>query len=268
MKFTKEKYKEINQQLQLLIKQGLTSIEIANKLGISKSAVFRNTKKLGITIPNYHNFLKFDNTVFDVIDSEEKAYWLGFLYADGNVSKDSNIVSLNLKYSDKEHLEKFKSFLKTSAEIKLRTVKTLSKAYRCCSLQVCNKHFRDNLCKLGCVPTKSLILKFPNVEIFKCKDLIYHFIRGYVDGDGCLTFSKNGRLELSILGTQQFLEGIQKVFPYRFKSIHHIKRTKSDICKISNCGENADYVASLLYRDATIYLKRKHDRFAVLCRNI
>lgn len=234
---------------------------------ISKSTLFRRCKALHITIPNYHNELKFDNTVFDKIDTEEKAYWLGFLYADGCVSKNSNIVSIGLKNSDKSHLEKFRLFLKSKSNVSECIVNTNNKSYKTCRFQVCDKHFRESLVKLGCVPEKSLILKFPQLSIFSNKELIYDFIRGYVDGDGCLTFSRCGRLELSILGTKEFLEGICNIFENRFKSIHKIKRLKTNVYKISNCGENADYVTSILYRNANIYLERKRNRFAVLCRN-
>lgn len=266
MKFTKERYEQLDKQLRQAIAHKLTIREISESLHISRSAVERRLKTLGLSVPNYHNALKFDNTVFDCIDSEEKAYWLGFLYADGYISSSKNIVSVALQSADTKHLEKLKIFLNTSACIKNKTVKSKNKTYYTCSLQVCDKHFKQRLVELGCVPKKSLILQFPNLSIFTNPELVYHFVRGYVDGDGCLTFSKKGRLEVSILGTEQFLTGIQQVFPGRFKSIHHIKRTKSDICKISNTGENADFVATVLYQNAHIYLQRKFDRFAVLCR--
>lgn len=267
MKFTKEQYKQIDLQLPKAVKEGLTINEIASRLGISRSAVSRRLSILGLKIPNYHNALKFDNTVFDIIDSEEKAYWLGFLYADGYVSSDKNIVSITLKAADADHLSKFKDFLNAEASVTCGVIRSKGKQHEKCSFQVCDKHFKKRLTELGCPPRKSLILRFPDLAIFASQSLIYHFIRGYVDGDGCLTFSKSGRLELSILGTEHFLSGIKSVFPGRFKSIHHIKRTKSDICKISNTGDNADYVSSLLYQNASIYLQRKFDRFAVLSRN-
>lgn len=269
MKFSKEKYEQIDIKLPKAIKRGMTIKEISIHLDISESAVNRRLRKLGLNVPNYHNALKFDNTVFDVIDTEEKAYWLGFLYADGCVNSDKNIVSVSLKESDTEHLVKLKNFFKaTSNKIVHRTVTLKGKIYYTCSFSVCDKHLKERLIELGCVPKKSLILKFPDISIFKYNSLVYPFIRGYIDGDGCLTFSKNGRLELSLLGTENFLSGVQKIFPNRFKSIHHIKRTKSDICKISVTGNNADYISYLLYQNATIYLQRKFDRFAVLSRNI
>ena len=80
-------------------------------MNIGYTTLHRWLRKLNINLPNYHNALKFDNTVFDTIDTEEKAYWLGFMYADGYVQNNGNSVELSLKGSDVEHLEKFRVFL-------------------------------------------------------------------------------------------------------------------------------------------------------------
>lgn len=91
---------------------------------------------------------------------------------------------------------------------------------------------KEQLINLGCVPNKSLILKFPSLNIFQEKKLVYAFIRGYVDGDGCLTFSKNGKLNLSIVGTYDFLLGITNIFPNMFGKIYLLKNKKHDIYQI------------------------------------
>ena len=182
--------------------------------------------------------------------------------------KNSNTVSISLKGDDIAHLEKFKIFINASNNIRSFIQKINNKEYSICNFSVCNKHFKETLINLGCIPKKSLVLKFPNLNIFEQFDLVYPFIRGYIDGDGCLTFSKAGRLELSILGTKEFLEGIRLIFPNKFASIHKIKRLKTNVYKISNCGNNADEVSYKLYNNATIYLDRKFNRFAVLNRKV
>jgi len=267
-KFIKEKYAVLNEQIPKLISEGKTVREMASILNVSKSAIDRRCRALNISVPNHHNSLKFNNTVFDSIDTEEKAYWLGFLYADGNVHSKSNIVSISLKREDREHLVKFRNFLGAQANITDSSIFINNKEYKISKFSVCNKHLKEILINLGCVPKKSLILTFPNLDIFKEEGLVYDFIRGYVDGDGCLTFSKNGRLNLSILGTKEFLEGICKAFPNKFSSIFKAKRIKTNVWTISNCGNNADDVTYKLYSKATIYLDRKYDRFAVLNRKV
>lgn len=267
-KFIKEKYKYIDEQIPILINEGKTIREISSYLKVSRSTVNRRLKKYNLHVPNHHNLLKFDNTVFDSIDTEEKAYWLGFLYADGNIHSTMNIVTLNLKGSDYNHLEKFKLFLKASNNVIETTIKVNNKKYSICKFSVCDKHFKNTLINLGCFPKKSLILRFPILSIFKEYNLVYHFIRGYVDGDGCLTFSRNGRLNLSILGTKEFLEGICNIFPNMFASIRKVKRLQTNVYTISNCGEKADEVTYKLYHNSTIYLDRKYDRFAVLNRKV
>ena len=266
-KFLKSKCEFLNFEIPKLVKEGKCIREISKILDISKSTVIRRCKNLGINVPNYHNALKFDNTVFDNINTEEKAYWLGFLYADGNVSNTTNIVSISLKGDDFEHLEKFRKFLKSSANVRRTFSKIKDKKYPICTFSVCDKHLKQRLIRLGCLPKKSLILTFPRLEIFEDPTLVYDFIRGYIDGNGCLTFSKNGRLNLSILGTKEFLTGIELIFPEMF-SLYKAKRIHTNTWTLSNCGEKADEVTYKLYSKATIYLDRKYDRFAVLNRKI
>lgn len=43
-------------------------------------------------------------TYFENIDTEEKAYWLGFLYADGYVNANEDKIELCLAEKDFHHL--------------------------------------------------------------------------------------------------------------------------------------------------------------------
>lgn len=102
---------------------------IAEKYKISKGALSRQLKKLGIEVVNHQNKTKFNENIFDLIDTEEKAYWLGFIYADGYVSSSNNQFELSLQGSDVEHLNKFNKFMECSAnnKVKLGSVKTNGK---------------------------------------------------------------------------------------------------------------------------------------------
>ena len=258
------KYKEVTKELLELVKQKKSGKEIAKILNINYTCVHKKLTKLAIHLYNYHNELKFDNTVFDVIDTEEKAYWLGFLFADGHVSSTANTVELSLKGEDKEHLEKYNTFLRNKACIKTSKARCKNKEYTRCRCGVTNKHFHDTLVSLGCVPRKSLILKFPDLTIFSTPSLIRHFIRGYVDGDGCLSYTKSGRLTIQIIGTKEFLEVLNSLLPVQASVYRKDKSHKHDTYSISFSCSPADCVAKYLYEDSTIYLDRKYNRFCRL----
>ena len=111
--------------------------EIGKILNLDRAAVSRNLKKLGIDTSR--NTLIKD--IFRQIDTEEKAYWLGFLYADGYVSK-YNQVEVSLALKDKNHLEKLKVFINTNTNI-------ITDDHRC-RLLFCSKELANDLASLCC----------------------------------------------------------------------------------------------------------------------
>jgi len=193
-----------------------------------------------------------DQNYFEKIDSQEKAYFLGFLYADGYVTKEKSIIRLNLQKRDKEILERFKILLKTKNPLyKTHEGKTLI-------LSIWSKKIKQDLIDKGCMPQKTFKLTFPH---WLNEDLKKHFIRGFVDGDGSVFLSsvhKQKILNVSIVGRENFLKSILKISKIK----GHIR--KYTYHKIYHLGFHCSFAVvfcNWIYKDATIYLKRKHDKF-------
>ena len=91
--------------------------KLGNKYGVRRQKISEWLKDNGYEVINYQNRCRIDETIFDNIDTEEKAYWLGFLYADGNISTIGNRLEMNLSIKDLDHMFKFKRFLKLEAVI-------------------------------------------------------------------------------------------------------------------------------------------------------
>ena len=116
----------------------------------------------------------------------------------------------------------------------------------------------------GCTPNKSLTLKFPNINIFKSKRFIIDFIRGYIDGDGCISYNniEKSRMSLKILGTYDFLYNLQKQLPLEKDN----KLNKQEnIYELAFNDRRGLYICSLLYKNANIYLDRKYNRYLEYC---
>lgn len=249
-----EKYKDLIKEY-LIGQESIT--KLSKKYNYNRNSVSKYLKKIGIEIVNKQNLCKFDNKIFDSIDTEKKAYWLGFIYADGSVSDGTknNNIEISLKLSDILHLEKFRKFTNCENNVKFDHFR--------CRFTLTNKYLRDKLEEIGCVPRKSLILKFPDTNIFSNKKLIKHFIRGYVDGDGCLTIINNKNPCISILGTTSFLEGLQKAMGLKKnrKLSKNNYSSSSDTMVLSFNGKSAVYIADYLYKDSIIYLDRKFEKY-------
>ena len=235
--------------------------QIAAKHGIKRQTLSSHIKELGYEVINHQNRLKFDNTIFDSIDTEEKAYWLGFIFADGYVS-DNNDFAVSLSIKDFNHLNSLHLFMKTEKQIGFNETS--------CRLSVRDTHLVNILKSYGCIPRKSLVLEFPEEKIFKDIELIKHFIRGFVDGDGCITYTnkEHTKPQLSILGTEQFLNKLQEYLPIDF--IHQLgynNKSKSLITRVLSFNGSVAYnVCKFLYQDSKVYLDRKYEKFLEICR--
>lgn len=246
-------------RLKQLVEEGKSTKELSEIFGVCEGTIHNWLRKLGLSLKHSH----FNDHVFDCIDSPEKAYWLGFLYADGHVDTYRNKLGLTICEKDYDHLEKFRKFIQAKRNCSIRKHKTIlnGKEYINYRISCGSKHLKDALISLGCLPKKSLILTFPKLEIFENHNLVYDFIRGYVDGDGCLYFTPKGKLNLEIIGTPEFLTGIKQIFPDKFSELLTEKRWTERTKRIVSCGNNSQFVLDTLYKNSTIYLDRKYEKY-------
>ena len=131
-----------------------------------------------------------NNSYFENIDTQEKAYWLGFIYADGYIGKNNNNgrFGISLSTEDIDHLYKFKESIESSHPInKYRVSSGYKIGAEYCRIIICEEKLVNDLIKQGCVYNKTNILSPPNID----KKLRRHFIRGYMDGDGSIIIHKN-----------------------------------------------------------------------------
>lgn len=213
---------------------------------------------------------------FEKIDNEWKAYWLGFLYADGCVrykknnknNKQINALMVGLQMSDKGHIQKMLDSLQAENPIVEYESKQKEKTYYVAKTTVTNKKIVEDLIKLGCVPNKSLILKFPTEEQVPRK-YIRHFLRGYFDGDGCIHINlrkKRPSISFSVLGTKDFLNGFMETLIRDNKNLSRkpiIKdKRRENVYEFSFASvEDVNIIYNYLYKDCNIFLDRKLEKF-------
>lgn len=266
--------KKLHDAALYFIKSNKCYSNVCLQFGIKKDRfkTYMNTWYPHIQVERVKNY---NENVFDSIDTEEKAYWLGFIYADGYISSDPlngkshYQFGITLSAKDKEHLEKFAKFIGYSEGVKekISTRTGVDTTYKSVKILISSKHLWETLNSYGCTPKKSLTLQFPSENIFKEKSLIRHFIRGYFDGDGTLGIYENKCL-LSVLGTEHFLSEIVK-FNIYVKSIKNAGTSNhpNNAYKLSYNTREAFGVAYNLYTNSNIYLNRKYDIFLKFCRS-
>ena len=245
MRYTEDQIKQIVE----LKKQGKGVTEIGRILNIDRNHVSKHLKSLGYSTDR--NPIKKD--IFSKIDTEEKAYWLGFLYADGTINKIQGQVSVGLNEKDLGHLEKLKKFLQCNNKI---SYSETTHSYRLC---YCCNQITNDLIKLGCVPNKSLILTFPNDEQvpsqFK-KD----FMRGYIDGDGCLCYTDK-TYYMGFVGTEEFIKEAIKFFNWKECALTSAGQAKNWRCADKKLVP--EYLHTI-YQNSTIYLDRKYEKYLLM----
>jgi hypothetical protein len=130
---------------------------------------------------------KYNESYFENIDSEDKAYFLGFIFADGCVTNDSEKYryQLTLKLHSKD-IEILKKFIESiNGEMNVRE----DKKREICEVFLSGKKLICDLENLGVKQNKTFSVKYPIID----EKLEKHFLRGYFDGDGCIRVNTDKR---------------------------------------------------------------------------
>jgi|CXWL01.1.fsa_nt_gi hypothetical protein len=199
-------------------------------------------------------------TFFDVIDTEEKAYWLGFIAADGYVMPNKSVIGITLSIKDNNHLNKlakiFNMVCKERATVHNVTKKEQISSY----MYLCSKHMVSSLDSKGIQRNKTDNL---DDSVFSSipEHLLHHFIRGYFDGDGHITNKKEIRFVLA--GTEKMLTKIRDILAINcgINENSYVKKVKG--CYILRYAGSYQLIKirDYLYKDATIFLDRKQVEF-------
>lgn len=247
--------------------KGATVDDIVKKYHVSDKTIYSILKLRNVKLLNYGEHSKIytlNEHYFDVIDTYNKAYVLGILYADGCNTGTS--ITLSLKSCDKHILEAINNELSSNRPLKFLTYSqensNWSDQYK---LTITNKYMAMQLSKLGMVKNKSLILAFPE---WLDDDLVPSFIRGYMDGDGSI---EKNECRINLISTEQFCKKAAEILNNKL-GIH---------CGVYKCKKNSETTTRMMqiagrnqvkkfldyiYQDAELFLKRKYEIYqSVYC---
>ena len=238
---------------------GLGTMHIANELDLHRSTIQSILKKSNVKLRKKSPSFQYDVNFFSSY-TPKSCYWAGFIMADGYIrnTKFQKKLHIKLAAKDREHLTKFLTSINSNYTIKDK------KMYS--SIDISGEWFVNDLNKnFGIVTRKSLITTYPNqmpIEFDR------HFIRGYLDGDGCITYTTCPTLNFT--GTDTLLLEFANKFNLlgvKLKSGNTIPpfqyKWKNKVGQISYSGRNAKLILDWLYMniDDSTCLQRKYEKY-------
>ncbi len=261
---------ELDNRIAMLYQSGMTQKKICEQLLITEMGIKRALKRKGVSKRTSsecnRRFNRYSN-YFDLIDTPNKAYILGLIYADGCNHVDTGCLIISLQEEDFYLLEKIKEELEYEGPLRFNNLNAKNPKYKNqYILRITDRHISDKLLQWGVVNSKSLTLTFPN---FLSEELIPHFMRGYFDGDGCVYYDeKRNKCSTQTVGTNNFcntLSSILKKINCK-NSIKHPKQCKQETVILQTGGNKSTYLfLSWMYKDAELRLERKYQKYISFC---
>ena len=258
---TKKATKELEKEI-IRLYETKSETEIASIYGRTQSGINLILKRNGIKRQKKSRLnmsrLALNVNYFKEINSNDKAYWLGFICADGNVKKTNNKISLISK--DLEVIEGFKEAIGSGHAISKRVNydKRTDKVYTGYSIQIGNEIFTKHIINLGVTSNKTDELEFPDID----EKYYSYFIAGLFDGDGSISFRKNNKLRINLISSKEILDFISKILlNMGVPELTRIKvsKNKPNVWKM-HLYKDAMKFLNYIYSDNNFkyYLKRKH----------
>lgn len=190
------------------IGNSISNVRAATGYSYEKLSKILEEKKIDVRVATAAQIDRED--FFDKIDTPEKAYWLGFICADGNVSADGKRIQIKLHERDAGHLEKFKDVIGYHGSVNSYSAVTNYGAYTFSQINITSPKMNSALVKNGCIPSKTMWLEPPD----KLKSaLVTHFIRGMIDGDGSLIRRAGQVKGIKLYGVQKIVRWAADAIP-------------------------------------------------------
>lgn len=252
-------------QLTELCRDNVTQKQISDIMCISIDTIRRICKENNIKTSTIRK-KSVNEDYFNLIDSHEKAYWLGFIYADGcvysNKSNGNYIVTITLTESDKDVIKQFKKDIKSDHKIS-RIKPSIFNGHVSkpkVGISISSKKIYKSLIKLGLSECKSLRLKKPNIQ----SKYYPSFIRGYFDGDGsvyCTKSRNNTFYRCSITGSTEFMKWIRSILPIDVR-LYKEKRTNGIYYICIQTKNSFTKFYKYLYSTPGYKMERKYNKYS------
>lgn len=251
----------------------ISCVDLAKIYNLRPSSIRTMLIRRGIKIKPMESHTRkysINENYFNVIDTEEKAYFLGLMYADG-YNYNNKRLTISLQEEDLYILEKFKKCINYGGPIRnfFITKRDKTKSYHN-SLSIRGIKLAEQISKLGCFPCKSLTLNFPTEEQVSEK-FLKHFIRGMMDGDGSIITPLGGKhkyhgctLTSTVMFCEKLKNYVKKHFDIHCTIIFCNKNTKTTTRRLIISGrKQAKRFLDWIYVDANIelLLKRKYEKY-------
>ena len=252
-----------------LINSGVHILEISRRTKSACSTILNIANEYGLELakfkmPRDEKNKYFIDNYFSNIDNEAKAYYLGLIYTDGNVRIHNNGYYLNIELMQQDDyiLKTLAKELKCNNELYYRERVTNKGFGKMVRFETCNsKQLFDDLGVFDIVPDKShKSQSFKNIKERLPKDLIKHFLRGLIDGDGNIAYKeKHDRVIAIYQNSELFCRDFVDLLNYCYGE----NDFKPDISPRHNNMYVARYrrindikrICGFLYKDATIFCK-------------
>lgn len=241
---------------------------ICKQYDCDPSSIIRHLREWGVSIRNsaldrYNGLYDVDIHYFDNIDTEHKAYWLGYIFADGHISKNMHLM-FGCQMEDIDILERVKEDFNCTYPIRLNKDNNPT-------LNICSKHICETLVNMGFTHIKSYEVDFQKIITYVPQNLLHHFVRGMFDGDGSIRcynydYATGYQYHFGYTGLKEVCEFVAKFLKLKTKIIRE-RDTDTYTLKTAN-APMIKYIYGILYKDATIYCQRKYDIFQEILRFI
>lgn len=233
--------------------QGKSITKIAQLNSTYKKKIRDILTKNNIEIRQKHFKYSYNENFFQTINSEEKAYFLGFITADGNLYKNQLTIEINSQ--DEIILSNFQESLHSNHPIhrRIRTHKSGNQTGMS-SLIISGKIYED-LISLNLMPNKTKTINWDGITSNIPNGLLHHFVRGYFDGDGWFVSTRYAYG--FVCGSEDFISGLANYLEKQGCLTNGYRSIKSGYQIQVNGRLKFLNFHKLIYNDATIFCERK-----------